>query len=160
MWGKVKQNQRFYRPFTAGFSPVRGAGKYLSRKGTSATVNVLSRTVVQRPARWGREGELVGVQGLAGLAVAAVHVAPAVLAVPQQRAADFRHGHPDLVGPAGEEPALHQGQGPPGSPASGRGSRRSCRRGRGGGRTPPAFWPHPLIKSPRSSPPPAWAGPR
>ena len=46
--------------------------------------------------------------------IAPVHISPAVLAVPQQGAADLRHGHPDLVGPAGEQTALHQRELSPG----------------------------------------------
>ena len=59
------------------------------------------------------KGQLIGVQRLPGLAVAAVHVAPAVLAVPQQRAAQVRHGGADLMGAAGLQPDLHQAQFPP-----------------------------------------------
>ena len=61
-----------------------------------------------------RERELVGVKGLAGLAIAAVHIAPAVLAVSQQRATQMGHGHADLMGASGEQAALHQGERSPG----------------------------------------------
>ena len=47
---------------------------------------------------WKIEPQLVGVQRLPGLMIAAVHIAFAVLAVPQQGAAQVRHGGPDLVG--------------------------------------------------------------
>lgn len=42
--------------------------------------------------------------------IAAVHVAPAVLAVSQQGAADLRHGDADLMGAACQQTALHQRQ--------------------------------------------------
>ena len=59
---------------------------------------------------WKIEPQLVGVQRLPGLMIAAVHIALAVLAVPQQRAADLRHGNADLVGAARQQTAFHQRQ--------------------------------------------------
>ena len=42
--------------------------------------------------------------------IAAVHIALAVLAVPQQGAANLRHGNADLVGAARQQTAFHQRQ--------------------------------------------------
>ena len=56
------------------------------------------------------EAELIGVQGLPAAAVAPVVPLPAVLAVPQKGTARVGELGPDLVGPAGAQLALHQGQ--------------------------------------------------
>ena len=56
------------------------------------------------------KGEPVRIQGLAGLAVALVHLAPAVLAVAQQRAAQIGKRSTDLVGTSGQQLHLHQRQ--------------------------------------------------
>ena len=71
----------------------------------------LSPQVFQGAGRSGEgEAELIGVEGLLRLMIAPVHLAPAVLSVPQQGAAQLRHGYADLMGPSGEESAFHQGQ--------------------------------------------------
>ena len=78
--------------------------------------------VVQKTGVGGKiKPQLVGVQRLSGLMVAAVHIALAVLAVPQQRAADLRHGDADLVGAARQQTAFHQRQLRPGFRESGKG---------------------------------------
>ena len=46
--------------------------------------------------------------------IAAVEIAAAVFAVPQEGAAGGGHGDADLMGAACQQAALHQGQGPPG----------------------------------------------
>lgn len=55
--------------------------------------------------------ELIGVKRLPGLVIAPIGLAPAVLSVSQQRAADLRHGYPDLMGAARQKTAFHQGEG-------------------------------------------------
>jgi len=67
--------------------------------------------VFQRPRAGGEgEGELIGVQGLEGAAVPLVVPLAAVLAVPQQGVPGGGELGPDLVGPPGEQLALHQGE--------------------------------------------------
>ncbi|MPN18444.1 hypothetical protein SDC9_165804 [bioreactor metagenome] len=53
---------------------------------------------------------MIGPKALFLLPVAPVYLAPAVFAVSQQGAADFRHGDADLMGPARQKLALHQRQ--------------------------------------------------
>ena len=118
---KSKISPGFYGNFLRSFR----RGKILVPEGHIRHGEDPAPQVIQRPGvRGEREGQLVGIQGLPGLAVAAVHIPPAVLAVPQQGTADLRHGHPDLVGPAGEQPTLYQRQRAPGlqSPVQGHGS--------------------------------------
>ena len=55
------------------------------------------------------EGELIGIERLERAAVFPVVPFPAVLSVPQQGVAGGGELGPDLVGPAGEQVALHQG---------------------------------------------------
>ena len=70
--------------------------------------------VVQRTGIRGKiKAQFIGVQGLPGLVIAAVHVPLAVLAVPQQGAADLRHRDADLVGAACQQAAFHQGEAVP-----------------------------------------------
>ena len=84
-------------------------GKIFLPEGNVLHGESLAPQVVQHPRVGGKiEVQLVGIEGLAGLVIPLVHVAPAVLAVPQQGSADFRHGDTDLMGPAGQQAAFHQ----------------------------------------------------
>ena len=60
-------------------------------------LKALPLQVVQLPRVRGEvEAQLIGVQRLPRLPIPPVHVAPPVLAVPQQRTAQIGHGRPDL----------------------------------------------------------------
>ena len=74
--------------------------------GENLSPQILQRTRV-RPVI---EGQTVGPKALFLLVIAPIRLAPAILPIPQQGAAQLRHGHADLVGPAGQQLALHQRQ--------------------------------------------------
>ena len=94
-----------------GKAPLALLREILSPEGNVLHGELPPPQVVQHPrARGDGEAQLVGAQRLPGLAVAAVHIATAVLSVPQQRAADLRQGDPNLVGSACQQPALHETQ--------------------------------------------------
>ena len=67
--------------------------------------------VLQQPGVGGEgKGQLIGIEGLEGTAVLLVVPLPAILAVPQQGMAGGGELGADLVGAAGEQLALYQGQ--------------------------------------------------
>ena len=68
---------------------------------------------IQRTGIGGKgEGELIGVEGLPLAAIGLVLLLAAILAVPQKGVSGGGKLGPDLVGPAGDQLALHQGQPP------------------------------------------------
>ena len=91
--------------------PGRRSAEVFLPEGDALHLKAAAPEVIQQAGVRGEvEGQAVGVQGLPGLAVAAVHLPVAILAVPQQGAAQVRHGGTDLVGAARQQLHLQQGQ--------------------------------------------------
>ena len=95
--------------------PGRRSAEVFLPEGDALHLKAAAPEVIQQAGVRGEvEGQAVGIQSLPGLAVAAVHRPVAVLAVPQQGAAQVRHGGTDLVGAARQQLHLQQGQLPTG----------------------------------------------
>ena len=92
-------------------SAARHSAEIFVPEGHIFHCKALPAQIVQVPRVRGQvKGQLVGIQGLPRLAVAAVYVPTAVFAVPQQRAVQIRHRGADLVGPARHRDAGREAQ--------------------------------------------------